>query len=238
MRPYWVTVALKRTEGPRLRLLTLQPHPLGGGQAEASTPEAAVDQELASGPRSQVVPREAREVSDADLVQQTRAGKIDAFEQLYRRYAKYAFALAVRIQGSTRDVEDVVHDAFLRVHARLDDLKSDDAFRPWLGSVVVSLVRTQLRRRRFLGAIGFGDEEAFDLDALAADAASPEIKAQLGQVYRVLLTLPVDYRISWTLRYVQGHKLEDVAALSGCSLATAKRRILWAQARILESEHG
>ena len=32
-------------------------------------------------------------------------------------------------------------------------------------------------------------------------------------------------RFAWILRYVEGHTLEEVAALAECSLATAKRRL-------------
>jgi RNA polymerase sigma-70 factor (ECF subfamily) len=41
-------------------------------------------------------------------------------------------------------------------------------------------------------------------------------------------------RIAWTLRYVEREKLEEVARLCGCSLATAKRRIAATQAAIEE----
>jgi RNA polymerase sigma-70 factor (ECF subfamily) len=48
-------------------------------------------------------------------------------------------------------------------------------------------------------------------------------------VYALLQTMPADDRIAWTLRHVERHRLEAVAELSECSLATAKRRISRAQ---------
>jgi RNA polymerase sigma-70 factor (ECF subfamily) len=56
----------------------------------------------------------------------------------------------------------------------------------------------------------------------------------LGRVYTLLEHLPVDARIAWTLRQVEGEQLEAVAAICGCSLATAKRRIGAVQAKIDE----
>ena len=44
--------------------------------------------------------------------------------------------------------------------------------------------------------------------------------------------MDVDQRLAWSLRYVEGEKLEQVAEHCGCSLATAKRRISAAHARI------
>jgi RNA polymerase sigma-70 factor (ECF subfamily) len=170
--------------------------------------------------------------SDETLVLRARGSDTaatNAFELLYRRHAGTALNLAVRIQGSTSDVEDVVHDAFVRAHQRLGELREPAAFRSWLGSIVVRLVRTRLRRRRLVAVLGLATPEPVDLDAVAAPDADPEVRALLAQVYALLQTLPADERIAWTLRHVERHRLESVAELAGCSLATAKRRIARAQ---------
>jgi RNA polymerase sigma-70 factor (ECF subfamily) len=200
---------------------------------ELSEPEAEL--ETQARPLSGRVPaRRAtlEHLGDAQLVALTRAGDRGAFEALYRRHAAFALNLAVRIQGRLGDAEDVVHDAFLRAHNLLDRLRDDAAFRGWLGSIVVSLVRTRLRRARLLGTLGLASADPIDLDALAADSAGPDTRALLAQVYGVLRRVPVDHRIAWTLRYVERHSLPDVASMVGCSLATAKRRILAAQSQL------
>lgn len=169
------------------------------------------------------------ELDDAQLVLLARENDLAAFEVLYRRHASFAMNLAVRIQGSATDVEDVVHDAFLRAHRRLAELRDAAAFRSWLGAIVVRLVRSSLRRRRVLCSVGLGTSEPADLDAVAAADASPEVRAQLAQIYALLRTIPANERIAWTLRHIERHRLEEVAILAGCSLATAKRRIARAQ---------
>jgi RNA polymerase sigma-70 factor (ECF subfamily) len=174
------------------------------------------------------------ELDDAALVALARENHASAFEALYRRHVGFALNLAVRIQGHATDVEDVVHDAFLRAQQNLAELRDLASFRPWLGSIVVRLVRSRLRRRRMLGALGLGQAEPVDLDAVASPAASPDVRAQLAQIYALLNTLPADERIAWTLRYVERHRLEAVADLSACSLATAKRRIARAQRYLTE----
>jgi RNA polymerase sigma-70 factor (ECF subfamily) len=188
---------------PRLRLIT--------GKKADDRPEAA------GGPK------------DAELVGRVRRGDGAAFELLYRRHAGFAVNLAVRIQGTAADVEDVVHDAFLRAHQRLAELREVSAFRSWLGSIVVRLVRSRLRRRRLAGMLGLTAPDPVDLDAIAAPDADPEARALLAQAYALLQTLPTDERIAWTLRHVERHRLGAVATLTGCSLATAKRRILRAE---------
>src|SRR5688572_20771318 len=145
---------------------------------------------------------------DAELVARLRRGDAEAFEILYRRHVNFAINLAVRIQGTAADVEDVVHDAFLRAHQRLAELRDVSAFRSWLGSIVVRLVRSRLRRRRLLSVLGVANPEPVDLEAIASAEASPESRAELAQIYALLQTLPPDERIAWTLRYVERHRLE------------------------------
>jgi RNA polymerase sigma-70 factor (ECF subfamily) len=94
---------------------------------------------------------------------------------------------------------------------------------------VVRIVRTRLRRRRLVTLLGLALPEPVDLEAVAAPEADPEARALLAQVYALLQSLPADERIAWTLRHVERHRLESVAELTSCSLATAKRRIQRAQ---------
>jgi RNA polymerase sigma-70 factor (ECF subfamily) len=185
-------------------------------------------------PRAEDSPESA--LSDAQLVRLALDGDRGAFEALYRRHAGFALSLAVRLQGHAADSEDLVHDAFLKVHARMADLRDPAAFRGWLGAIVVRLVHSKLRRRRMLGSLGLSSgTDPVDLDAIASNRASPEDRAQLAQIYALLQTMPPADRIAWTLRHVDAHRLESVAELTGCSLATAKRRIARAQGFL--SEH-
>ncbi len=170
------------------------------------------------------------ELPDEGLVALARSGETRAAEQLYRRHAPFAINLATRIAGSTNDVEDVVHDAFIKAFDNLGSLRTPKAFRGWLGSIVVYAMRSRLRRGRFMRLFGLGrGGDPIDIEHLASDSASPRARAELAQVYALLRTLAVDDRIAWTLRVVEGHELKTAAELAGCSLATIKRRIGRAQ---------
>lgn len=166
---------------------------------------------------------------DAVLVTALRNGERHALEQLYRRHSEFAFCLAVRLQGHNQDIEDVVHDAFLKAQASLATLQDASAFRGWLGSIVVNEVRGRLRKNRFLRVLRLQSAEPVDLDSLASPAAGPEVRAQLAQIYTLLRLMVTEERIAWTLRFVEHYRLEEVAELCGCSLATVKRRLVSAQ---------
>jgi RNA polymerase sigma-70 factor (ECF subfamily) len=92
--------------------------------------------------------------------------------------------------------------------------------------VAVRIARGRLRLRRVREWLRLDDHEP---ESLVTGGASPEDSAFLTQVYAVLDRLPIEERLAWTLRHVQGEPLAAVADLVGCSLATAKRRIASAQ---------
>jgi RNA polymerase sigma-70 factor, ECF subfamily len=181
-----------------------------------------------------VTPAALAVLPDESLVVLATRGDMRAAESLYRRHAAFALNLAARIAGSTHDVEDVVHDAFLRAFDRLGSLREPKAFRTWLGSIVVHGMRSRLRRTRLLRVLGLGGADPVDIEHIASEDASPRVRAELAQLYALLKTLSADDRIAWTLRFVEGHDLRAAAELCGCSLATIKRRIRRAQRHIEE----
>jgi RNA polymerase sigma-70 factor, ECF subfamily len=145
----------------------------------------------------------------------------------FRRYASYVAAVAIRLLGRDDEVDDVVQDVFLAAQRGLGQLRDPNAVKQWLATVTVRIARRRLRLRRLRRMLGFGTSSGYE--NLAAPGATPDDRALLSCVYAVLDELPVGERIAWTLRYVEGERLDTVARLCGCSLATAKRRIAAAQ---------
>jgi RNA polymerase sigma-70 factor, ECF subfamily len=177
--------------------------------------------------------RPAAGPSDATLVASARAGDRWAQEALFRRHARMANGLAFRLLGRSDDVDDVVQDACVIAFDRLDALQDPQAFAAFLGGIVVRCVRRVVRRRRLARRLGLLPRaEALDVSSFVAPDASPEVVADLAAVYRVIEELPTDERLALVLRRVEGMSLEEVAGACGCSLATAKRRIAAAEARL------
>lgn len=151
-------------------------------------------------------------------------------EQLFRAHARYVAAIAHRLLGRGDDVDDVVQEVFLSAVEGLGRLRDRDAVKGWLATVTVRTARRKLRLRRFWAFLGA--DEGHDYEAVASNGASPEDRALLARVYAVLDRIGVEQRLAWVLRHVEGEKLERVAELTGCSLATAKRRIAAAEQAI------
>lgn len=149
-------------------------------------------------------------------------------ESGFRAYARYVGHIALRILGRPEDVEDVVQDVFLDAHQRIATLRDPEALKGFLATLTVRKSVRALKRRAMRRFFGF--DEGFDYTQIADASASPHERTLVAEVYRVLDELPAEQRSAWVLRYVAGEKVERVAELCGCSLATVKRRIAAAHA--------
>ncbi len=150
------------------------------------------------------------------------SAQLPDFEQLYREHAEYVATVAYRLLGRRQDVDDIVHDVFLQANKSLSSLRDAGAVRSWLATITVRVARRSMRRsglRRLLR------RSLDDPDELSASQLGPEGYALVHSVYAALERLPADQRIAWALRRVHRARLEAVAQMCGCSLATAKRRI-------------
>ncbi len=187
--------------------------------------------------RSRVVPRVPRsgalsEVRDAELVVSARQGDAAAQEALYRRHAGLAFGLAHRVLAGRGEVDDLVQDAFVFAFSKLETLNNPQAFASWLASIVVRTASKRLRRRRLLVRLGMLQPEPLDWAQLISDDAPPDVRAELRAVYSMVEALPAEERVALVLRRIEGLELTDIAEQMGLSLATVKRRLAAADARI------
>lgn len=166
-------------------------------------------------------------IEDVELVRRAREDD-DAWARdvLFRRYIRDVAGLVTRLVGRRAEAEDIVQETMADALSGLRDLRDAASFRSWLLGIAVHRVRRAHRRRsvrRFFGLDG-GEDDASLFD-LASPDASPDVLTELALVDAMLARLPVDERIAWSLRRVEGEPLESIAGIVGCSLATVKRRV-------------
>ncbi len=163
------------------------------------------------------------------IVRDVEAAPADDVEAVFRAHARYIAAIVLRLLGRDDEVDDVVQEVFVVAMRGLRTLREPGAVRGWLATIAVRIARRKLRARRLRAFVGL--DAAIDYAPLVV--AAPQDKAlAIVRAYRVLDRLPVDVKIAWMLRHVEGEPLDRVAELCGCSLATAKRRIARAQAEL------
>jgi RNA polymerase sigma-70 factor (ECF subfamily) len=174
-------------------------------------------------------------ISESVAVPATLSDRAETLEfaALFRRYAPYVARIGLRILGRPDEVDDLVQDVFLNVHRHLPTLRDPRSVKGWLAAITVRAARRKLRKRRIV-EIFTGSRSEPDYGRVADEGASLEDRTYIAALFRALEQLPVQERVAWSLRHLEGETMERVAELCQCSLSTAKRRVQAAHERLVE----
>jgi RNA polymerase sigma-70 factor (ECF subfamily) len=152
-------------------------------------------------------------VSEEALVQSARAGDRAAFEELVRRTSRLVFARLYLETGDPHRAEDLLQETLLVAFRSLPELADVRAFRPWLltiaQNVAITAARRELRLKRAAPKAG-----PAMLAILVGKEPRPEEQVARdelrGKVLAVLRSLPEEYRLPLTLRYLAGADYETI----------------------------
>jgi RNA polymerase sigma-70 factor, ECF subfamily len=181
-------------------------------------------------PAPPVLADTAAGISDAELVARAVEGNPWAEAALCRRYVGPLASMLTRLLGNRIDADDLVQDAMVVALDRIEGLRTPSAFKPWLFGIATNLAKKKLRRKRFERLLGLGPSEEEDpLAAFGSPVISPEVRTELSMLEHKVRRLSPELRIAWSLRFVEGYELAEIAEICGCSLATMKRRLDKAQ---------
>lgn len=169
--------------------------------------------------------------SDEALVGALRAGRRDAKEALVDRFYEDVERILYRVLGPDSEIADLLQEVFIAALDSLHRLREPAALRAWLGSIAVHKARKLIRHRQRWAFIRSTPPNL--LPETPAATPSAEVSEALRATYRILDLLPVDERIAFALRHVEGMELSATAEACGVSLATIKRRLKGAHERFM-----
>lgn len=203
------------------------------------------DDDLAT--RTRVEPRQGAGVTstpaalfgdDAALVRRYTSGDRKALELLVARHARLAGAVAFSVVGDYHAAKDVVQEAFVKVMDGLGALDEPERFRGWLRNVVRTTALDHLRRRKVTGRAadalpGQDDEEGPPLPAPDIRPDDLLANAELRALIRdEVAALGESQREVVILKYLDGRSYEEIADITGLSVATIESRLFRARATL------
>lgn len=166
-------------------------------------------------------------MSDWELVAQAREGRIEAFEELVRRYQTPVMQFTLRMVGSAEDAEEIAQDSFVRVYRHLHRLEPKAKFSTFLFGVARNLALNFLR-----DAKRGGRQAMQSLDAappVGSHGQRPDRQARLREmesaIARGVQHLSAEHREVLVLRELNGLDYEAIAQICGCKKGTVKSRL-------------
>jgi RNA polymerase sigma-70 factor (ECF subfamily) len=146
----------------------------------------------------------------------------------FRAHAGSVYATAHRILADAADAEDVTQTVFETLARRGDTLRDGDRLGAFLRACAVRECLMLLRRRRW-----WWGKRGRRVTAPAPIEDAPAEAFLLTAVRELLGPLSPEERAAVVLKLVEECSHEEVAALMGISVATARRRLATARRRML-----
>src|ERR671911_2325995 len=170
------------------------------------------------------------ELTDGELIERIGGGDRDAFEELYRRYARPVLGLALRRLGDRGRAEDALQDAFAAIW------RSASSYDPargqggaWLYTVARNAIVDSVRKR---------PEPPMDAPEEPSPESGPDEHAEASwlswRVHSAIELLPDHERPVIELAYWGGLSQSEISAFLDVPLGTVKTRTRSALARLAD----
>jgi len=166
------------------------------------------------------------------LLQRAREGDSHSFEQLVTTHTPRLLALARRLVNNHDQAEDLVQEAFLRLHRNLATFRGESSIGTWLYRTVTHLAIDYLRREKLRQRIFFFRASNDDPDPLASAAdprPRPDHTLAAGELTRALeralVQLSPRQRTIFILRHYEGLPLKDIAQTLELEEGTVKAHL-------------
>lgn len=181
------------------------------------------------------------------LVEQSRNGNVDAFEELIKDYKKTAYNIALRVLRNVEDAEDASQEALIKVYKSIQNFNMQSSFKSWMYRIVVNTC-IDFKRKKNINAVSIdenvdlGGNKEFQRE-IADNSNNPEslIEKNFNSklINDAVNRLEDDFKTIIILRDIQGFSYSEISEILSCNLGTVKSRLNRARKNlkdILENE--
>lgn len=171
---------------------------------------------------------------DDELLGRAQAGDMSAFEVLVERHRGRLYGLALRMLNSDDDAAEVLQDTFISAYRNLHSFRGEAQFGSWVHRIAANHALMKLRHRKVVSAVespleeprfnerGSLMDEVSDFKDAEGEAMDHELRRAIEEA---TARLGDDYREVFVLRDLEGLSYEEIAELTGITVAAVKSRL-------------
>ena len=162
--------------------------------------------------------------SAEDLIARVRSGDQQAFQLIFDRYSRPIISFVYDITNDRELSEELMQETFVRAYKNLGTLRGDAKLSTWLFGIAKNVAREHSRsRQRAARNVELDDEAVKELRDGKLPPDDSLINKELNNVIRDALSrLDDDKRLVFALKVFQQQSYEEIAAITGFSIAKLK----------------
>ena len=173
-------------------------------------------------------------LEDETLIRLIAHRSTEMLGELYDRYNRLVFSIALYALGDQETAEEVTQDVFTRVWQQAATYKAEQAkVKTWLVSIARNRTIDELRRRQVRPVSLFLDEMLHISEGNLEDMVDGRVEGR--RVRAALLELPEEQRKVLVLAYFGGYSQSEISELLDLPLGTVKTRIRSAMQKLRQN---
>jgi len=183
-----------------------------------------------------------RNSEEADLVRRIQARDEGAFRELVERYQAKVFSIIYGILRNRNDAEDIAQQVFAKIYFSIKNFDFRSSLLTWIYKITVNECYDYLRKKRVRKLVYESDFSEEDLRLMENAEQSQEkvrpVDATLAQrdlVMKLLGKVSEEERTLLLLKEVEGHSVEELAAMTGMNQNTIKVKLFRARQKLLKA---
>lgn len=157
--------------------------------------------------------------SSEALVARVRSGDEEAFRELFDRYSRPVISFIYNLVGGRELAEELMQETFVRAYRSINSLRDDTQLSTWLFGIARNVVRESIRARKC-------EVDSSVLERHNDHKPLPEVQLLNKEFNKVieqaLATLDEDKRLVFTLKIFQQCSYEEIAEITGFTIAKLK----------------
>jgi RNA polymerase sigma-70 factor, ECF subfamily len=179
--------------------------------------------------------------NEKELVQKAQKGDERAFSLLVKKYESTVYNFAYKVCRDKENAAETLQDTFINVYRKLDQFNGESKFSTWLYQIVTNNCLMKKRKSK-LDKSSLSLEESdsahnesetqgneMPFQALVSLKQTPQDEVVNKELREILddaiLKLPIEQRLVFILRDVEGHSSEEASKILKVSIPAIKSRL-------------
>ena len=172
--------------------------------------------------------------SSADLVTRVCQGDADAFRLIFERYSRPVISFIYDMVNDRGLAEELTQETFVRAYRAIHTMRAETKLSTWLFGIARNVARESLRSRaRATSEVDLADKSVMNLSDKKPAPVEGVLSKELNEmIRRSLAALDEDKRLVFTLKVLHQCSYEEIATITGFSMAKLKTDLHRARAEM------
>ena len=160
------------------------------------------------------------------LVARCRKGEQRAQMEIYNKYQKAMYNVALRIVNDKAEAKDVMQEAFINAFLKIDSFQGHSTFGAWLKKITVNLSINAFNKKSKFEQVSYNDQFKNEVyEEIGIDSEEEITNKKVERILLAMRSLKENYRVALTLHLIEGYDYDEICEILKISPANCRTTI-------------